>query len=219
MLHTAGKKSCTKYKQCLYMLAVFNEPRTGAWPVKLKHKQADLIQYAVESEELCFDQCLHVTDLQPDTNESAIFLDGCTRVAFASIVYKPNTVHMLAAPAGSGKSQCVINLGASQEDLSIVFTFNKKAQVDGERRSKAHTQLHWRTIDSVVWELYKAEFKEVATVDLSDANSVCTMAQKVVGRVFSVREVKTFLKLCAMHVRLVMQASSKVWRECCSMQA
>jgi hypothetical protein len=153
----------------------------------------------MEVEEQIDKECQHVTELMPGCDDSALFIDGFTRLAFAAIVFKVNTIHMLAAPAGSGKTESVKNLGVSlitadTNHRVMVLTFNRAAQADGQKRTAGHERIYWRTIDSVIGRLYKTETKASECVNLRDEFSVKAMADRVLGHAVALREVKQFKK-------------------------
>lgn len=177
------------------MLSVYDEPRDGALGVT--SRSLDRIVYVDASAE-SGDIFVHVNDLTPHCLGGAILVDKATREAFARIDFVAGNIHMLAAPAGSGKTQCVIDLSSQivtvQYQKVLVLTYNKKASVDGADRTKGAPGICWKTVDSVVWDLYKSELKEEQVVDMKDMKMMQAVSSRVLKRHVSEREVKGFMR-------------------------
>ena len=128
---------------------------------------------------------LHVTDVEADDEAACRMLDRLARQAFVAQPYQIG-IHVLQAPAGSGKTQCNIALATRMADEGkspLLLTYNKAARADGARRTAADPRLAWRTIDSMVSAVIGEEQRgEGPEVDLQRSSAVQALACRILQR-------------------------------------
>jgi hypothetical protein len=129
-------------------------------------------------------QTVHVTEVTAHNEDCCRLLDRVAREHYKEMDSRINTVDVLQAPAGSGKSQSNIDLAHNllqkqQVQKVLMVAFNKAAVRDGEARTKSEPRIVWRTIDSLVWELFKSDFKDQESVDLDDCMSIAQTATRL----------------------------------------
>ena len=127
---------------------------------------------------------IHVTEVEAYKEEACKYLDALTRAEFSNIENNKGDVHLLVAPAGSGKTTCNINLARNfihkfPDKKVLLLAFNRCAVEDGKERTKDDGNIVWKTIDSIVWNLFKDEFENKDAVDLDDPFSISKMANAV----------------------------------------
>lgn len=188
------------------MLRVLHQATPGYCPVTHRATAERLFARVIdgddddaEEEERDAQETVHVSHLNATEEASVRMLDAVTRTAFPLIPYNVNTVHILSACAGAGKTTANINLAKNliaENPLSkvAILTFNKCAQIDGSSRTKGIESIAWRTIDSVIWDLYKHELEETDVIETADAASVRTMAQKILNKPVTIHDIEVYLK-------------------------
>lgn len=121
----------------------------------------------------------------PSDKRSAKLYDGWTRSYLASRGYRANTVTVVQAPAGSGKTHLNIQIAtnlASEGHTVLILTFNKCAQQECELRAK-HPGITCRTIDSMLSEVYGKELRGLEYVDTGDSGSLKAALKRHCGEI------------------------------------
>ncbi len=129
---------------------------------------------------------VHITSVVGTEEQACRFLDATARAAFPQLPLLPGSIDVVQSPAGSGKTTLNIKLArnlleSGQINQAMIVAFNRQAVLDGKARTKDEPRIHWKTLDSLVFELYKEEQKDRSSTDLDDINSIATMATGVLG--------------------------------------
>lgn len=127
---------------------------------------------------------IHVTSVVATQELACRFLDAAARTAFTTLDLMPNNIEVVQSAAGSGKSTANIKLAkhllsTNQIEKALIIAFNRQAVIDGTARTRDEPRIHWRTLDSLVFELYKAELDGKDGTDLDDIPSIAKMATQV----------------------------------------
>jgi hypothetical protein len=112
-----------------------------------------------------------VTEVYGRSEVACRALDACTRTAFTALQPVPGQVHILQAPAGSGKTTCNIDLAKQQSTPTLLLAFNAAAIADGKLRTSGNPSVVWQTIDSMVWKLYSPTEAKTELDDLPSFSS------------------------------------------------
>lgn len=161
---------------------------TGGVQVFLRHsKRAVFVAEVAEGEEHSSSDegLLHVTDVHAIEEGACRLLDRLARRAFVSQPYKPG-VHVLQAPAGSGKTQCNINLAKHLADAGhtpLLLTYNRSARADGAKRTVDDPRLTWKTIDSLVSLVVGEEERSTPESDLQRTRTIVALVQQLLPEV------------------------------------
>lgn len=142
------------------------------------------------NEQVVFEQpphsSVHVTDIVGTQEAACRFLDAVARRAFTTQDLCVGSVDVIQAAAGSGKSTANIKLAQHLLDTkqilkALIVAFNRQAVIDGSSKTAADPRITWKTLDSLVYELYKQQIGNIECTDLDDVPSIAQMGSRVLG--------------------------------------
>jgi hypothetical protein len=126
---------------------------------------------------------IHCTEITAINELSSRIIDMTTRQQFQQITPEPNTVNILEAPAGSGKTtlniQTMQNYTAKTGRKSILLAYNTLAVIDATAKLNGTVNTIASTIDAMIFKLFKPNTE---MTELSDLLSVSKIANSLLDR-------------------------------------